>query len=112
VGYTIRFDDCSDPHATRIKVPPPPRMLEVWAPVPGLTCAPCASVPDGRHAGAGDDGRPPSEEIQVRASKVGCFLVLSCGGGEKRSDVTDDDAGGAARGGGGFRAAGGLPTLH
>lgn len=20
VGYTIRFDDCSDPHATRIKV--------------------------------------------------------------------------------------------
>lgn len=61
VGYTIRFDDCSDPQATRIKVIPA-RCLKLSSqavPVFGsfqyLMCV-CVSVPYRWHAGAGDDG--------------------------------------------------------
>lgn len=35
VGYTIRFDDCSDPHATRIKVHLTVVQLSSFLSVPG-----------------------------------------------------------------------------
>lgn len=60
VGYTIRFDDCSDPHATRIKVQTHARLLVlryvVFKEYPSLTsCYLCLSVSDRWDVGSGDD---------------------------------------------------------
>lgn len=64
VGYTIRFDDCSDVHATRIKVFQIQRINLTLSNVSfgDQTCV-SSPVPHRWNAGAGDDVRPSSEKI-------------------------------------------------
>lgn len=64
VGYTIRFDDCSDVHATRIKVFQMQKIDLTLSNVPfgDQTCM-SSPVPYRWNAGARDDGRPSSEKI-------------------------------------------------